>query len=202
MMNRIVKLITLAVISVSTIVTPVMAATGADFDAEIAAYMAQKQQDSLTAKQNKAIYDATATQLQKQVDALIAKAQTENEAQANKAVAQLQALMLSTPDWSSNFTFPLTSPLPPRAVAIKTGYRFDADSIMNGDLRPFVWAIEDGEICSCNITALPGVVSKGGFHENFNYYLNPPTGGHWTAADGGTVYWGTEAEALIQSRGY
>ncbi len=176
MMKRIVKIIVLAAISMITVSTPVLAAGTDSFEAQFAAYLAEVQQNSMIAKQNKAAYDATATPLQKQVDALIDISRNGTDAQGRMVAAQLQALLLSTPDWSSNFTVPLTCQLPPRAVAIKTGYRFDQDSIRDGDLRLFVWALEDGEVVSCNMDALPATVRRGGFHESFNYYYSHISG--------------------------
>ncbi len=195
----------IAAVAVTTLaVTPVMAATGShdQFDAEIAAYLAQEQANAQIARQNKAAYDASATPLQKQVDKLIDMTMTDNAKQSAAAVAQLTALYASTPDWSSNFTLPLTHELPPRAVAIKTGYNFEESHIASGDLKPYVWVIEDGEVYGQSMNGLESVCQHGGFHEYDAYLSNPPTGGHWVNEYGGITYWGDEAEALIAARGY
>ncbi len=154
------------------------------------AYIAEMEQNSRIAAQNKANYDATATKLQKKVDALIKKSESENPAIAANAVRELTDLMSNTPDWSSNIVFPLTTALPPRAVLLKTGYRFDDASIGSGDLRVFVWVIEDGEVCACNMEALPETLADGGFHESFYKYLNHPTSGVVRNPDGSEWYWG------------
>ncbi len=155
------------------------------------AYKAEMEQNSQIARQNKANYDKTATKLQKKVDDLIDKASSEEAKTASAAVAELIDLKSKTKDWSSNIAVPLTLELPPRAILIKVGYRFDDASIASGDLRYFVWAIEDGEIVGVNLESFPEVVSDGGFHESVNKYLNHPTSGVVRNENGHEWYWWT-----------
>ncbi len=170
-------------------VTPVMASPYDDqAEAEFAAQIARMERDSEIVRQNKALYVASATALQKKVDKLISRGELDDIA----AVTELANLRNSTPDWSSNITVPLTTMLPPRAVLIKTGYRYDDASVGTGDRRAFVWVIEDGELCSCNMSALPEVVAAGGFHEHFDSILNHPTSGVAHTPDGSEFYWGFE----------
>ncbi len=141
--------------------------------AEIDPFLAEMAMKSQIVQQNKAVYDATATPLQKKVDKLITRAEFDD----TKAVSELFALVSSTPDWSSNISVPLTTALPPRALLIKTGYRYDDEAIGTGDLRARVWVIEDGEVCSATMSTLPSIAAAGGFHEYVNNLLNHPTSG-------------------------
>ena len=171
--------------------TTAMAATyesglGAEWDA----YMAEMEQNSNIARQNKAIYDASATKLQKKVDALIAKAQSENVTTANAAVAELINLKNSTQDWSSNYYLPFDGTLPAKDILIKTGYSFDGPAIAEGDLRTFIWVIEDGEVCSFSLNALPDIQAAGGVHESVEKILNHPKSGVVRNPDGSEWYWG------------
>lgn len=172
MMKKMIRLITAAVISVTTMATSAFAATGNGCD-EIERYMAEMQARSVIVAQNRAAYNATATPIQKKVDKLIARSEMGDPT----AAAELVALMSVTPDWSSNIQLPLPAALPPRAVLVKTGYRYDDEAVATGDTRAFVWVIEDGEICSCNMNSLAWTTASGGFHESVNKILNHQTAG-------------------------
>lgn len=170
MINIVKKIIVIFSITVamSTTVRAASSSYADQIDAEIRAWDAQRQMNSQIVQRNKAAYDAIATPLQKKVDALIARSDKGD----TTAVTELVALMNSTPDWSCNIQVPLTASLPPRAVLVKTGYRFDDETIWEGDTRPFIWVIEDGELCACNLSNLAWTTQSGGFHESVNKILN------------------------------
>ncbi len=189
MIRKTTKTVMVITMGMLMMVTPVMASPYDDqAEAEFAAQIARMEQDSAIVRQNKAMYDANATALQKKVDSLISRAELDDTA----AVIELANLRDTTVDWSSNITVPLDTTLPPRAVLIKTGYRYDDASVGTGDRRAFVWVIEDGDLCSCNMSALPEVVALGGFHEHFDSLLNHPTSGVAHNPDGSEFYWGFE----------
>ncbi len=154
------------------------------------AFMAEMDQNSNIARQNKAIYDASATKLQKKVDALIAKGQSEDVATANAAVAELINLKNTTQDWSSNYYLPFDGTLPAKDILIKTGYSFEDFAIAVGDLKTYIWVIEDGEVCAFSLNALADVQAAGGVHESVERILNHPKSGVVKNPDGSEWYWG------------
>ena len=185
------KMIIIALVVSMIFSTPVMASSydsglGPEWDA----FIAEMDRNSNIAKQNKAIYDASATKLQKKVDALINKAESEDVATANAAVAELIKLKNTTPDWSSNYYLPFDGTLPERDILIKTGYSFRTSSIATGDLKTYIWVIEDGEMCSFSLNALPDILAAGGVHESVERILNHPKSGVVKNPDGSEWYWG------------
>ena len=165
-------------------VSPVLAepGVGGSLGPEWDAYMAQQDANAEIMRQNKANYDATATPLQKKVDALIEKG-SYGDATAG---AQIANLMASTPDWSVNYKVPFPYALMPGHVLIKTGYKYDDQSVGSGDMREFAWFLENGEVCSCNITAYPSIVADGGFNASMNKSI-PKSGVFYY--EGHAVYW-------------
>ncbi|WP_034444871.1 hypothetical protein [Butyrivibrio sp. AE2032] len=174
--------------------TTVMASSyESGLDPEWDAYMAERDQKVNTAKQNKAIYDATATKLQKKVDSLIEKyEQCENEAKAQRYLDELLNLYNSTPaeEWAVNYTLPSGySEYLPNTVVIKVGYNFDNYALASGDLRTWMWYFEDGVFYGISANGYTDNIRWGSTAARIDWLINHPTSGSITLPSGEVYSW-------------
>lgn len=131
----------------------------------------------------KEAYNATATPLQKKVQAIIDK----HENGDLTAGAQITSLMAANPNWSVNYEIPMTTSLLPGHILVKTGYRLDQWHV--GDNKPYMWVLENGELCGCDMSIYPDIVAAGGFTAYANR-PRPKSGVFYS--DGKPVYWSVD----------
>ena len=176
----------------------------AKFEAEFDAIEARRQANSQIVKQNKALYEATASPLIKQVDNLLESWEWADSSKQAILEAQLQQIMSENMDtWATQFyRAPLSDSLPVGTTLVKSGYKYDYDAIVDGDLRPWIWVFENGKLYVMTMNALSDVKKHGGFAAQIAFLENPPTGGYFINDAGGITYWGDVAEAMIAQRGY